>query len=633
MSQERILELEALIFQARHDYYNDTPTSTDEEYDAWIDELAELNASSPMVKAIGAPPVSAWPKVSHGIPMGSLDKVQTLEGISDWIVRVSRKGLPHPETLFITEKLDGISIHLRYERGRLVQAITRGDGTTGEDITQNVVRMKGAVPKVQGFTGSIRGEIILHKEDLAKHFPDKTSTRNTAAGTAKRYDGAGCEHLVVCVYRISDGMDLPTEAEQFQALASWGFITPNWYVTAMTPGVKTPHDLWMEYQQHKRDSLPYDIDGLVISVNDLAHQISLGETDGRPLGSVAFKFAPVTRETVIKSIEWQVGGTGHITPVAVFDPVSLVGAVVTRASVYNLTYIQQLGIGIGAKALVARANDVIPRVVSVTRPGPSGVAQGPQACPACAAPTAFEGEFLVCTNRLGCPAQVSGRIKLWIAEQGILEWGDTLIEKLTGAGLVNDVADLYLLGETDLAALDRMGIRSAQVVWESLHAKTELALENILGGMAIPGIGTTTVRAIMDAGWDTWDKMQEATRTEFERVAGIGPAKAEALARWIAGEGVRIMPRLLASGVTIKERVKGNLTGKSFCFTGSMKHKRGELEAMVTDSGGTVKSSVTKGLTYLVMADPSSGSSKAKAARKNGTDCISEEDFLAMVPG
>jgi DNA ligase (NAD+) len=633
MTQERIVELEGLIQQARHEYYNLTPNVSDELYDAWVDELAELQANNPAVTAIGAPPDSAWLKVSHGIPMGSLDKVQSLEAIGDWIGTRARKNLPTPEQLLVTEKLDGISIHMRYDKGKFVQALTRGDGVTGEDITRNVARMKGCVATVKGkFTGSIRGEIVLHKEDLAKHFPDNSSTRNTAAGTAKRYDGAGCQHLSIYCYRIADGYDVKTEAEQFEKLAEWGFLIPNWYVTAMAPGIKTPHDLWMDYQQHKRETLAYDIDGLVVSINDMAHQISLGEHDGRPHGSVAFKFAPMARETTIKEIVWQVGGLGRITPVAVFDPVHLVGAVVTQASLYNQTYIHTLGIGLGAKVLVARANDVIPRVVSVTVPGIT-VAAAPEYCPSCGSLTLRDGEYVICPNKLECKAQIIGRLKLWVGEQGILEWGETLLEKVVQEAEVRDVADLYSLSQETLAKLDRMGDRSAKVAWEALHAKEDLALENIIGGLAIPNVGTTTVRMVMDAGWETWDKMQMATQHDFERVPGIGPAKAEALSRWIIREGIpTTMPRLVTSGVRIKERVKGNLTGKSFCFTGSMKHKRGELEAVVANNGGTVKSSVSKGLTFLVIADPNSGSSKAKAARKNGTTCISEEDFLGMVP-
>jgi DNA ligase (NAD+) len=386
----------------------------------------------------------------------------------------------------------------------------------------------------------------------------------------------------------------------------------------------------MEYQQHRRDALPYDIDGLVCSVNDVAHQLSLGEKDGRPYGSVAFKFAPVTRETVIKDVVWQVGGLGRITPVARFDPVNLIGAVVTQASLYNLSYIQVQGIGVGAKVLVSRANDVIPRVEKVIHNGPD-VANAPTYCPSCGTLTTRDGEYIVCPNRLACPAQIAGRLKLWVKEQGILEWGDTLLEKVVEECGVKTVADLYKLTPSDLAALERMAEKSAKVVWEALHSKTELALENIVGGLAIPNVGTTTVRLVMDAGWETWDKLKLVSKHDLERVPGIGPAKAEALHGWISREGEATITALAEAGVTVKERVKGNLTGKSFCFTGSMKHKRGELETMVTDGGGVVKSSVTKGLSYLVMANPNSNSSKAKAARKNGTDCISEDDFLAMV--
>jgi DNA ligase (NAD+) len=631
-NEVRANELEQLITKARHAYYNGTPDVTDDVYDAWVDELSELRGTSPAVTAIGAPvPKSEWKKVSHGFVMGSLDKVNTLEELTAWVLGFSSPRSPAP--LIVTEKLDGISIHVRFEKGAFAQAITRGDGTTGEDISSNVVKMRGIPAKLKdrNFTGSLRGEIVLLKSDHAAHFPDYANPRNAASGISKRYDGRGSEHLTIMFYQVVEGRDFGTEAEQFEWLEAQGLKVPNWYATAMVPGDKTPHDLWVEYQQSKRAQLDYDIDGLVVRVDDIAKQAALGERDGRPKGAVAFKFAPITRETVLREIQWQVGGTGRLTPVAVFDPVNLLGTTITNASVYNHKYIRELGLTVGARILIARANDVIPRVVSVTIPSPNPITV-PVTCPVCGHNVVPDGEYLVCQNEAACPAQAVGRLKRYIQALDIKEWGEALLERLVASGKVKTPADLYRLNIPSLADLERISENVADKLLALLWEKNELPLEVLLGALSIPLCATSTIRTVMDAGFDTWGKMFSATTAELERIHGLGPAKVRALWQWMHAEGGEaLMHDMLSAGVKIREVRVGNLTGKSFCFTGKSTRKRADLEKMVTDNGGIVKGSVTKGLSYLVLADPNSGSTKAQAARKNGTVCISEEAFVAMV--
>ena len=629
--ESHIADLEKWISEAQQAYYNGTPIATDEVYDARVDELAELKEDSPAVTAIGAPPpVSFWPKVEHRIPMGSLDKVQTMDEMSGWVNKVARK-LPYKkEELIVTEKLDGISVSMQYEEGRLTQALTRGDGTTGEDITQNVVRMKG-VPKVlpEPISVTFRGEIVLLKEDHQKYFPDKANPRNTASGTAKRLDGKGCEHLTVIVYQALEGPEFQTEVDQFKFLEQMHLHVPRWYPSALAPGVRTPHDLWVEYQQTIREQLPYDIDGLVVRLNDLAYQWSLGDRNGRPCGAVAFKFSPISRETVALGREDQVGGTGRITPVAIFRPVRLLGAEVSRASLYNQSYIESIGFDVGAKILVSRANDVIPRVVSVT--GPTGtVSQPPEKCPQCGADTVRVGEYLTCPNTSECPAQTVGRLLQWVKELGILEWGESLVQKLVNEGLVRSVPDLYRLTKDQLASLDRMGETSADNVLRTLWSVVPLPLESFLGALGIPLCATATIQLVVDAGYDTLEKILGASLVQLQGIAGMGPRRAQSLTSWLK-RNRELLQDLLESGVQIKDRPVGSLTGKSVCFTGKSTRKRPELEALAKAAGSSVKKSVTKDLTYLVLADPNSTSTKAKAARKNGTNCISEEDFLRMV--
>ena len=623
--QNRIQELETLIIKARNDYYNGTATVADEVFDAWVDELSELQANNSAVTAIGAPPTSAWPKVAHRSPMGSLTKVNLEEEFKAWLRSVSRG--PN-EVLVTSEKIDGLSIECVYEKGKLVQALTRGDGAIGEDITVNVLKMRGVVKQLPvAYTGSVRGEIVLYKEDLVKHFPDKSSTRNTASGTSKRLDGQGCEHLTILCYSISDCVDIHSEAAMFEKLTSWGFKVPNWYLSTAPFGANTPQDLLGKYQEGVRESLPYEIDGLVITLNDMAYRLSLGETDDRPVGSTAYKFAPVCRETTLRKIEWQVGSIGRITPVAVFDQVHLFGAKITNASIYNISAIQALGLDIGARILVARAGDVIPKVVSVVQ-GTGTTAAYPKVCPVCGAATVREGEYLVCPNTELCPAHVAGRIKQWIGEQNILEWGDAIIDAVVAKGLVKTVADLYRLTKLQLMGLDRMGGRSAEVVWDTLHACEEVPLERFLGGLSIPNCATSTIRFCMDAGLDTLVALRSASMEQLQRVPGLGPVKALALHTWLR-EKVALVDDLLTV-VKIKEKVLGALTGCKIAITGATKTKRSVLELFIADSGGEYKSSVSKTCTHLVIADIQSTSVKAQAARKMGIKLIDEESLLKL---
>jgi DNA ligase (NAD+) len=627
--QARAAELERNLRSWREAYYNGNALVPDEEYDSARDELAELKPRSPEVVAVGATPpeISEWKKVRHAITMGSLDKVQTLDELTKWVQGFG--GMQ--ERLLVTEKLDGMSIEIHYQAGVFAQAATRGDGVIGEDISVNVAKMRGVPGRLpKKFTGTVRGEVIITKTDFRVHFAnDYENTRNTAAGISKRFDGKGCELLQVMFYQVVDGKDFVTEADQFEWLEQAGFKTPNWYVTTMTPGIKTPHDLWVEYQQTKRDALDYEIDGLVVRLENMARQIALGEKDGRPLGATAFKFAPYTRESTCLEIQNQTGGMGVITPVCVFEPIRLGGVTVTNASLYNWKYIRDLGLDVGARILVARANDVIPRVVRVTT-GTGTVAQPPKECPSCAEPPEFHGEHLICPNTWECPQQTEGRVKRYVKSLDIKEWGDILIEKLVALGLVKNVSDLYRLTEEQISGIERMGARSAQNVLKTLWAKNPISLEDLLGSMSIPMCASSTLKLAVDAGYDNLERVRTVTFDQLSAIKGFGPERSDALVNWLY-DHIGVVDDLLAAGVKIKPRIKGTLTGKSFCFTGTSNRPRSDLEDLVRGSGGEVKTTVSKKLTYLVTPGGDWTSSKVQAAKRNGTHCITEDDFLKMV--
>jgi DNA ligase (NAD+) len=625
MSKNRTQELADKITQARVDYYNNQPTVSDKVFDAWCDELRVLVPNHIALTAVGAPVgPSVWLKAKHQIPMGSLNKVNLPIEMSDWAKDKSDKTL-----WFVTEKLDGLSIELIYESGKLIQAITRGDGTTGEDITANVCRMHGVNNDLGlNFNGSLRGEIIMTKTMWKLHFPEMANPRNAASGVSKRLDGVGVDKIGILFYQVLGDVDFKTEVEQFTWLKNNKLGIPNFWT------YKTIDDVnkhWRDYQDTKRDKLDYDIDGLVIRIDDMTRQMSLGDKDLRPLGAMAFKFDNESRESTIRDIIWQVGNSGRLTPVAVVDPVVLVGATVTRASLYNMSYIEELKLDIGATVLVVRANDVIPRIEELIK-GTGKVIDHPTHCPECSAVVKFDGENLMCTNTQLCSAQIIGRIKNWVKELNLLEWGDTLVEKLVQSNKVVTVADLYTLTVDDLANLDRMGEKSAQKCFEILWdpTNTNISLDIFLGALSIPTIGGSTIRSIMNVGCDTLEKFGQLGAAQFEQVPGVGPTKAKFLADGLK-HNQKIILALIENGITIKAKIHGVMTGKSVCFTGAMKMKRPLLEKMAADQGADVKGSVGKGLTYLVIADPNSTSSKAQAARKMGTTLISEEAFLDLV--
>ena len=288
-----------------------------------------------------------------------------------------------------------------------------------------------------------------------------------------------------------------------------------------------------------------------------------------------------------------------------------------------------MGLDVGATVLVSRANDVIPRIEELVKTAGT-VAKAPKHCPECGGHTRMDGENLVCTNTADCPAQIVGRIKNWIKELNLLEWGDTLVEKLVTSGKVKNIADLYLLKVDDIANLDRLGEKTAKKCLGILDDNKEVSLEVFLGALSIPLIGQSTIKLIIKAGCDNLEKFGQLDADAFSQVAGVGPVKAQSLADGLKHNQQLILD-LLANGVKIKEIIDGKLTGKSFAITGTLSIKRAEVEKMIQDNGGEIKSSVGKGLTYLVIADPNSTSSKAQAARKLGTTLISEDDFLNLV--
>lgn len=628
----RITELDKLLRKYKDAYYNGTPLVSDAAYDALEDELRELDPQHALLASVGAPAaaVTSWEKARHAIPMGSLNKAVNEEEFRAWATLCDKLGQKDKlkaitNDLFVTEKLDGLSLAVTYDKGKLVDAITRGDGEIGERILSNARRMKGVPAKLaKPVSVTVRGEIILKISDMKKHFPGAANPRNQASGTSKRFDGVGSEHLTVLFYDL-DGEDTKTEEAKFARLKALGLGVPNFVATDLA-GALAEH---AAYSKTKRANLDYEIDGLVVRANDTHAQHMLGELGNRPRAATAYKFASQAKITKLVDIVWETGSSGRVSPVAVVDPVDLAGATVRRASLHNAGNVVELGIGIGDEVLVSRRNDVIPYIEEVvTHKGKP--AKPPTKCATCKVALDKSGEYLVCRN-ISCQALVEGRIENWIDALGVLEWGDKLITQLVDAKLVKEPADLYKLQAKDIANLERRGMIIGQKVIDNLRAQLPLSLPKFLAALGIENFGLQTAKAIVSAGFDSLDKVQAAKESEIAAIPGVGPAKGKAVIEGLKKRKAEI-GRLVAAGITpVAKSASGPLAGKSFCFTGALSKPRKEYEQLVEDKGGTLLNGVTKELNYLIMADPLSGSSKAQKAAKYGTQCIDEAAFMAIV--
>ena len=629
--------LASAITEARTAYYAGTPTMTDAEFDALEDSLRALDPNHPVLGNVGTAPSSGWTKVTHKTPMGSLNKAQDESDMLQWFQTTVGNS---PEVL-VVDKLDGISISLRYDNGSLTQAVTRGDGITGEDITRNVRLMKGIPANMGDWSGYVRGEIVCYKADFNAHFQGDSNPRNTAAGTAKRQsDPSKCKHLTVVAFDMNPDVGVLIQKEQeLTALAGAGFTTPSWIVAQQ--GTVQVQSIYDAYVARDRDALPYEIDGLVLIINDTSDWLLTGEKNHRPAGSIAYKFPHEAQSTVLRNIRWQVGNTGRVTPVAEFDPVGLAGATVKQASLHNVANIGRLtdgnGFMKGAGILVSRRNDVIPYVEALISQDPmEDELEAPHECPECGCGLGMVGEYLTCPNEAGCSAQTLGAMRRWIKKVGVLHFGDALLQAVVGAGMVETIPDLYRLDANTVGALDMDGRRvggAAKRALDSLNGLKTLPLETYVGSLGIPLCGRRMVRKLVAAGMTDLNALATASAQQLGAVPGFGQDKAEAFRE---GFDTRreIIIGLHAVGVTpapyeAPAAPTGSaLAGQAVCFTG-VRDK--DLEAAIAAAGGLIKSSVSKNVTILVAKDPSSTSGKAQKARNLGIEVIGLDEMRARI--
>jgi len=636
---KRIVELEKLIVKYQKSYYNGEGEISDAEFDSLWDELKLLDPQNPILHKVGADSGN-FEKAPHVMPMGSQEKAANPEQFLSWAQK-------HKYDEYLVEyKLDGASLELQYNGGILVRAVTRGDGSTGDVITANALKMDGvkkelydADGKLSSFTGGVRGEVIMKRSVHKKYFSDKANCRNAANGLMKRKDGSGSEHLTLIAYDVwaSQGeQPYKDEEEKLAWLKKYGFNT-------VVLKICSNADQVIEYRakvMEERKNLDYDIDGLVIKERAVNHEDALR---ARPDRQIAFKFSLEEAVSVVRKVEWNESGATY-TPVAVFDAVDLNGTSVQRASLANPNTIAALGLQIGSHVIVVKRGEIIPKIESVVpqedKSEKTFPVELPVKCETCGSTLVNEGTRLYCPNK-SCSKRILHQLLKWVSVVDIRDLGDTLVRSLFADKVLNSISDIYKLDE-DVLKPYFLGQESLGNEKESLGAKKvalsiqshrKLSLAKFIAGFDIEGIGETVVEKLLDAGYDTLEKLFAASQEEIAGVYGFAKVMAQILVQGLS-ENKDEMEFLVKSGtIEVEQGIKqGSLTGKSFCFTGELTTmKRADAQALVKQKGGSVKTSVVKGLSYLVTNDTSSGSSKNVKAAQLGIPVINEQEFLALI--
>lgn len=631
-SVKRIRELEVLITGYQKSYYDGEGEISDAEFDRLWDELKSLDPTNPILHKVGADSGN-FPKAPHVMPMGSQEKAATPEEFLAWAEK-------HSYAEFLVEyKLDGASLELQYKNGKLLRAVTRGDGEIGDVITENALKMQGVISEIsQDFTGGIRGEVIMTHQVHKSLYSDKANCRNAANGLMKRKDGSGSENLTLIAYDVwaTEG-EQPFDDEEGKLL----FLKENNFNTVPLKIAKSAHEViaYREQVMENRKNLDYDIDGLVIKEREVNHEDASRD---RPDRQIAFKFSLEEAVSVLRSVEWGENGATY-TPVAVFDPVELNGTTVKRASLVNTNLIKSLDLKIGSHVVVVKRGEIIPKIISVVQSSEDEVfseIEIPCKCSTCGTPLVDEGTRLYCPNR-SCNKKVLHQLLKWVAVVDIRDLGETLVTSLFKTGKVKSIGDFYALTVQDLTPyfLDNESLESgkkslgAEKVFNSIQSHKKIPLAKFISGFDIEGIGETVVETLMQSGYSTLDKMLSASEPQIASVYRF----AEILAHtFVSGlqENRSEMEQLVSSGTIelVQGEKKGTLSGLSFCFTGEMKTmKRADAQNLVKENGGSVKSSVVKGLSYLVTNDTTSGSSKNRKAAELGVPVINEDEFLKLV--
>ena len=631
----RILELEKLIAQYQKSYYNGEAEISDFEFDKLWDELKTLDPNNPILKKVGADSGN-FTKVSHVMPMGSQEKAANPEQFLVWAEK-------HNYDEYLVEyKLDGASLELQYENGYLKRAVTRGDGQIGDDITENAKKMNGVNDalyfngKLIPFSGGIRGEVIMTHQVHKKYFSTKANCRNAANGLMKRKDGTGCEFLTLIVYdalSTDNNSYFSNEEEKITWLKECGFHVVHLEICKTADDVVAYRSKVME----NRKSLDYDIDGLVIK----ERIINLEDARRtRPDHQIAFKFSLEEAVSTLRKVEWSISG-GTYTPVAIFDEVELNGTKVQRASLANPDTMRKLNVKIGSHVVVVKRGEIIPKIESVILQNEENLTEieYPCICEVCGTKLLDEGSRLFCPNKR-CSKRVLHQLLKFQQTVDIRDLGETLITQLFNDKKLQSITDIYSLTVQDLIPYflneesreaEKISL-GAQKVYNSIQNHKKMKLSTFLAGFDIEGFGETMAQKLIDAGFNSLEKLLISTEDQIASVHGFAQIMAKIVVEGL-NENSQEMKNLVNNKIIeIEIADEGILNGKSFCFTGELHSmNRNDAQSLVKKNGGTIKSSVTKDLNYLVTNDKDSGSSKNQKAVKFGIPIIDEETFLQMI--
>lgn len=658
---QEIEQLRAEIRRHDRKYYVEAqPEIGDRQYDRLMERLKQLEAAHPELIAadsptqrIGDEPVDGLTSVEHRVPMLSIENTYSLDELRKYGARIA-KLLPDEPVAWVVElKIDGVAVSITYEDGLLVQAATRGNGRTGDDITHNVrtlldcpLRLAGAPPRVL----EVRGEVYMTNSDLVRlnelqsgrGEPLYANTRNCAAGSIRLLNPRICaeRRLRLFCHGVGyvDGLQAATHMDFLAELGGYGLPA--------TPHVECFADFeaavaHCEQRIETLHELDFEVDGLVLKVNDFAQRQRLGATSKSPRWLIAYKWEKYEAKTKLLDIRVQIGKTGAITPVADLEPVELAGTTVQRASLHNADEIERKDVRIGDTVIVEKAGKIIPHVVRVEKAERKGSPRKfpfPTHCPACGTELVKDpgGVYIRCPN-LDCPAQVKERLRYFASRNAmdIEGLGDKLVDQLVESGAVKNYADLYRLDLVRLEGLDRMGKRSSEKLLAGVAASKSRGLARLLNALSIRHVGTR-VAAVLAEQFDSMEKLRQASVEDLAEINEIGPVIAESVHDFLAGPfGSHSIDALAAAGVSMTapptaKRAAGAIAGKTFVVTGTLvKYNREEIQELITQSGGRAASSVSKKTDYVVAGEKAG--SKLDKANELGVPILSEDQFEQLL--
>ena len=649
----------------RHDYLyysKDRPEISDSQYDRLFRELVELEQAHPELvtpdspsQRVGAPPLQELAKVPHEQPMLSLDSIVDQSEVQAFDQRMKRALETLSVEYSVEPKFDGLSVELTYDHGIFTRGATRGDGTTGEDVTVNLRTIRSLPLQLHAQSGLpdhlvVRGEVYMRLDDfqaLNRRMTERgddafANPRNAASGSLRQLDSTitATRPLVVTCYEI---MALsrpapPTHWDELETLAQWGLPAPVLrQLCASIDEVMAFH----RKTESMRDQLPYEIDGVVVKVNRRDWQDRLGMKSRSPRWAIAYKFRPRKEITIVQDIVVSVGRTGTLTPVALLKPVEVGGVTISRATLHNADEVARKDIRIGDTVKVERAGDVIPAIaerVPVHGEQRSSPFYMPNQCPVCGSSVGREGAYYYCTGQLVCGAQLKGAIEHFVSKQAlnIEGLGKKTVAQLVDERLVRSLADLYRLTKADLVALEGFADRSATLLLESIAGSKTVSLDRFLMGLGIRQVGQHIAK-VLAREFGSLDEIMSADRERFQQIREIGPEISESLVLyWSEPHNREVIAQLQESGVQVApgmatgDRRKSPLAGKTFVFTGGLDHfTRDGAQQAVEAAGARVSSSVSKKTSYLVVGqDPGS---KLDQARTLGVTILTEQEFAALI--